>query len=335
MTTIQKFPDSEFPTIFCTKLIVKPTTTLLKWSTSKKHPEVIILGAIDTSKTNSAAGERGLLGAQGFVIGTSVRNWFYDVLVTETIYVGMADINKDFTTAAGAQVSRLLSVTEGDKIRFSLTAGSTLTLRHETGTGTVLNIFVHDLSAFTGQTLYTWLSTTVGGTMSVKLMEDFNFTITVDPDGKVRMNGTNNDIVDFNLDDIIDNGGDTIINNTSNSSIEIDDAGDINLNGGISFKCDNITDPLTCVELKTDQFAVIISNPVSTAVLLPPAGANGCQYFSVIRNYPLQVGETWQNPVLRVVATSGDMIEDMPWCGLPPESNLQVMSDGITSWRIM
>ena len=267
-----------------------------------------------------------------------MRSWFYDVLLTETIYVGMADINKDFTTAAGAQVSRLMSVTEGDKIRFSLTAGSTLTLRHETGTGTILNVFVHDLSTFTGQTLYAWLSTVVEGRMSVKLMEDFNFTSTVYPDGKVRMNGSNNDIVDFNLDDIIDNGGggDTIINNTRNSSsIRINSTGKINLNGGIGFKCENITDPITCVELKTDQFAVIISNPASTEVLLPPAGANGCQYFSVIRNYPLQAGETWQNPVLRVVATSGNMIENMPWCGLPPESNIQVMSDGITSWRII
>jgi hypothetical protein len=341
MSSIQKFPISEFPTLNCTKLVVNPITTVLKWNPANKHPGVVVLGAIDTAKTISPEGESGIIAKTGSVIGTDAKTWYYEIKETVLMHVGMAPITQDFTTVVGTAVDQLINVTEGDKVRFTLTTASTLSVRHEKGDGSVLGITVHDMTAVTGQTMYPWVSDISSDTMSVKIMEDFKFEIYVDPNGAVHMNGLTNDIVDFSLDDIISNnpgsGGSGTGTSISNggSSVTVENSGDINLNGGISFKCDNITAPLPSVNLGVDQYAVIISNPVSTAVLLPSASANPCQYYSVIRNYPLQLGETWHNPVLRVVATGSDTVENMVWFGIPPDSNIQVMSDGISMWRIM
>ena len=342
MASIQKFTNSEFPTIYCTRLVVNPTTTVLKWNPAKKHPGVVVLGAIDTAKTLSSVGESGIIANTGFVIGTDAKTWYYDIKETVLLHVGMAPITQDFTTVVGTAVNQLINVTKGDKVRFTLTTASTLSVRHEKGDGTVLGITVHNMTAVAGQTMYPWVSGISSDTMSVKIMEDFKFEIYVDPNGAVHMNGLTNDIVDFSLDDTISNnpgsggvpGSGTSITN-GGSSVTVENSGDINLNGGISFKCENITAPIPSVNLGVDQYAVIISNPASTAVLLPSASANPCQYYSVIRNYPLQLGETWQNPVLRVVATGSDTVENMPWCGIPPDSNIQVMSDGISTWRIV
>lgn len=336
MSSIQKFSISEFPTLNCTKLVVNPTTTILKWNPAKKHPGVVVLGAIDTAKTISPEGESGIIAKTGSVIGTDAKTWYYDIKETVMLHVGMAPITQDFTTVVGTAVDQLINVTKGDKVRFTLTTASTLSVRHEKGDGAVLGITVHDMKAVEGQTMYPWVSDISSDTMSVKIMEDFKFEINVDPNGDVHMNGLTNDIVDFSLGDIISNnpGSGTSISN-GGSSVTVENSGDINLNGGISFKCENITAPIPAVHLGVDQYAVIISNPASTAVLLPSASTNPYQYYSVIRNYPLQLGETWQNPVLRVVATGSDTIENIPWCGIPLDSNIQVMSDGISTWRII
>jgi hypothetical protein len=202
MSSIQKFPISEFPTLNCTKLVVNPTTTILKWDPANKHPGVAVLGAIDTAKTISPGGERGIIAKTGSVIGTDAKTWYYDIKKTVRMHVGMAPITQDFTTVVGTAVDQLINVMEGDKVRFTLTTASTLSVRHEKGDGTVLGITVHDMTAVMGQTMYPWVSDISSNTMSVKIMEDFKFEIYVDPNGSVHMNGPKNDIVDFSLDDI-------------------------------------------------------------------------------------------------------------------------------------
>ena len=44
MANVKQFPESEFPTIHCTRLIVNPDTTDLKWNPSRRHPGINILG---------------------------------------------------------------------------------------------------------------------------------------------------------------------------------------------------------------------------------------------------------------------------------------------------
>lgn len=336
MESIKKFPNSDFPTIYCTRLVVNPITTVLKWNPSKKHPNISVIEKSDTVKTIISGEECGIIAKDGYVIGTDTKTWYYDIKDTVILHVGMAPITQDFTTVDGTAVDEIIEVTEGDKVRFTLTAESTLSIRHEKGDGTVLGITVHNMMAVAGQTMYPWVSDTSSGMMSVKIMEDFRFEIYVDQNGAVHAKGLDYDIIDFNID-IINNSSPEPLSSISNgdSSVAVENSGNININGGISFKCENIINPIQSVNLGVDQYTVIISNPTSTTVLLPSASANPCQYYSIIRNYPFQQGETWQNSVLRIFATGSDTVDNMQSCGIPPDSSIQVMSDGISKWKIM
>jgi hypothetical protein len=338
MAHAQKNVSSNFPTVYCTKLVVCPDTTDLKWSFTDKHPDIDILGPSDTAKTSTTATyERGILASQGFVVGTNIQKWYLDINIPSTIHVGMALLDQDLTTTVGALVHKTLDVTSGDIVRFSLTAGSTLTVKHEKKKNiTITNVY--DLTGFTGQTVYPWVSSM--GIMSVRIMYDNPFNIYVDSKGSVHMNGQNNEIVDFSLDDIIENnGGSGVSGGTSiangSSSVTVENGGNININGGVNYKCENITDPVSSVTLQLDDFAVLISNPLTTSVFLPSVSVAPCQYYSIIRNYPVQIGEIWTIPVLSIVADGVDTIEGLTLCGIPPDSNIQVMSDGLFTWKIM
>lgn len=186
-TSILKFPDSEFPNVICTKLTVKPETTTFKWSPVFKHPTIIIAGAVDSARTVVIGGQAGVLGSIPFVVGNSQGTWFYDIFVAGNMYVGMALETQDFSTIAGAVVSRLLTVTEGDKVRFTLNLLNMLTIRHEAGDGVHLSTVVCDLTPYIGQTIYYWASTAAGFTMSIQVLNDIRFCITVDPDGTVQL----------------------------------------------------------------------------------------------------------------------------------------------------
>lgn len=341
--TFQKFPSSEFPTIYCTKLIVKPSTTSLKWDPSKKAHDIFILGCVDTAKTVVVGKENGILSNTGMTIGSDMKAWYYDINELTQLHVGLALANKNLNTTDGALVNQLVAVSNGDRVRFQLTTGGTFSIRHETGGGDSVITKFYNLSPHVGQIVYAWASTTSQNTMSVKIMDECDFITTVDPTGSVRMTGTNNDIVDFSIEDIVENdggggsvSGDSSITNIFNDSkVEVENSGDIFLKGGISYKCENITDPVTSVTLGVDQFAVVISNATVLSVFLPAATGNDCQYYSVTRNYPLQGGEIWQTPVLSVFANGLDTIEGESSVGLPVDSNIQLMSDGLTTWRIM
>jgi hypothetical protein len=333
MSAIQKFSNSEFPTIYCNKLVINPSTTKLKWNPAKKNTGILVLGVTDTAKTISHGEERGIISNTGFVVGTDSNAWYYDIKETVMLHVGMAPITQNFSTVVGTAVDQLIKVTEGDKIRFTLKLVSTLSVRHERGDGTVLGITNHNMTAFTGKTMYPWVSTVSSDTMIVKIMEDIHFEIFVEPEGPVHMNEMSGNGVEFSVDGSVREGRTSITN--KDSSVTVENSGDIKLNGGISFKCENILDPIISVNLGVDQFSVIISNIMSTSVMLPSAYANPYKYYVIIRNYTMQPGETWQNPVLRVVATGNDTVEDMPSFGIPLYSSIKVMSDGISKWRIM
>ena len=195
-SSILKFPDSEFPNVICTKLTVKPKTTTFKWSPVYKHQSVIISGSVDIARTVEIGGDRGVLGSIPFVIGTDQGSWIYDVFVAGDMYVGMAFITQDFSTIDGTVANRLLTVTEGDKIKFTLTLDGMLTIKHEAGDGIQMGTGVYDLSLLVGDTVYYWASSADGYTMSVKVFNDIRFCIEVDPDGDVKFSTfINNEII--------------------------------------------------------------------------------------------------------------------------------------------
>lgn len=338
MSIIKKFPNSSFHTIYCTKLILVPDTTDLKWSNLYKHPDMRILINSDTIKTTIDSKEdRGARASKGFVVGTESKKWYFGIHEKSKIYVGMVSKNQDLNTILGASAVKILNVNTGDVVRFLLTTGSTLTIKHQVEQ-IDMSTNVYDLSSLTGETLYPWVST--NNHMTVKIMEDVPFVMNLDTGGSVHMKGKEKDIVDFNIEDIIEYGGGSVAPQgstiTSGSSfVNVESDGNININGGVNYKCENITSPVVSITLRLDNFAVMISNTLTTSVVLPSASDAPCQYYSIIRNYPVQVGEIWQNPVLSIIANKLDTIEGLPSCGIPPDSNIQVMSDGLFTWKIM
>ena len=330
MLSISKKSASSFPNVICNKLVIYPVTTTLKWDNEQKNKKINIVGDSDVAKVVSG-GVCGILADKGFMVGLESKTWYYEINLSTTIHVGMASKDQDFTTTTGVAVDQIVNVIEGDKILFTLTPASTLLVRHEKGNGIINGTKVYDMNAFIGQAMYPWVSTnSSSGSMMVKIMENFKFETYVDQYGVVHMTGSKNAIVDFNLD----GDGGTYIRN-GDSSVTVENSGDININGGVRFKCENIAIPIESVELKDHHFTVVISSPSTKKVVLPEASNNSGKYYSIIRNYPVQIGETWQDSALRIVVTGSDKIEDVSSLGIPPESNVQVMSDGISKWRIM
>lgn len=344
MSLVSQFPESEFSTIYCTKLVVNPVTTDLKWNTSRRHPGIEILGFIDTVKTLKSEDTRGVLSNIGYLIASQEASWYLIINEPVLMYFGAAFQDQDLTTVEGVPVKQLISVRQTDRVRFVLTLAGTVIIRHERRNGDLVETFVHDVSIYTSQTLFPWVSTHPSNTMSVKIMLDVNFVIDVRTDGLVRMTGSKNDIIDFNLNDIYDNNGiplggigasDIIMNNISGAYVKATDDGEVDIQGGINYKCDNITTSVSNYDLQVSEHVVLITNPAIITVRLPPVASTGkCRAYIVIRNYVFQVGETWQNPALKIIPWTGDTIELDLWVGLPPLTNIQVISDGINNWRI-
>jgi len=206
---MQRFQDALFNTIYCSKLVVDPETTALKWNPTKKARGLYIKGAIDTVKTDTTGRFQGILGAQKITIGTTTKSWYILTYEAVDMHMGLALHTQDLNTIDGAIIDYKTNAHQNDKIIFTLSESN---LRIQQGN----SITIHDLQEHAGKEVYIWACTMETDTMSIKLMEVQHFTTSVDTSGGVRMTGRNNDIVDFSLGDISRNSG--VSSNTFNDS---------------------------------------------------------------------------------------------------------------------
>ncbi len=345
MTTITKFQNSEFPTIICNRLVVRPTTTTLKWNPDKKNINVTLTGAIDTARCNITTVSAGILASLQLTMGATATVWYYIINITSIMHFGLALATQNLSTTLGPSFKVQISVTEGDLIRCILTT-TTVTLQRERLDGSIVVIQTWPVSTHIGQVLYPWISSNLGSTMSAKIMLDnTNFNITTDPDGKSRMTGTNNDIVDFNVENIVTNdpgsgGGvsgpsDRIVNTGAGVSVIIDNSGSVNHLGGLTQNITNLTVGGPIVILAANQHIVNVSTPTITSVRLPAASAYVGRRYVIMRNYAFQTGETIANPALHITVTGGDTISGGSTIGMPPNATIQLISDGVSKWLII
>lgn len=316
MSNLKKQTSTEFNDLFCTQLIVKPQTTFLKWDANKKSEGMSILGSADIIKTNALNTFREVLGGNPFVIGTDSITFIYDIFVSGTVNVGMSLSN--FTPVASRQVN----VVEGDVVKMILTTASVLSIKLKKKMSS--NTIIYDLADYVGQSIFAWLSVPALESASVKISHDVAFTITTDSDGKVRMTSAGVEIVDF--------AQESMTNTASGASITIDDDGNTFIDGGLSYKVTDITAAIANVNLALDQNIVTISNAAILTVTLPPITTQGKTY-TIIRNYPLQGGETWQSPALLVLPDGTDTIDGLASQGVPVDATVHLVSDGMSTWK--
>lgn len=343
-TAVQQFPDSQFPTIYCTRLVVNPDTTNLKWNPARKHPGITILGKIDIARSLNSSTERGVIASEGYVIGTDSSAWYYIMNESVVMHVGMAEYTQSMTTTVGVAFDNLITVSKSDRVRFILTGAASLTIRHESQSGDLKSMEVFDMFERTGKKLYPWISTVEHDTMAVKILRSTaEFIIDVQDDGKVVMHASNNSIVDLNIGDIAENSGvsgvvaatDKIQNTTSGAVVECKNDGGIVHNGGVRHARKSASATINIL-LGLNDYSLVVSNVATTSVTLPPASTvNDCMKYTISRTYPKQLGEMWQNPMLKLYGNASDTIDGEYWIGLPPDTSISVMSVSNSKWKII
>jgi hypothetical protein len=333
-TALQKLNDSEFQTVYCTKLVVLPVTTNLKWSNTRKHSRVQIQGAADVAKVSQKGSIYGVLGDNPFIVGVDVIKWVYNVLMPSIMFVGIAKANQ-ILTSANAVASVKINAADGDNVRFSLTTQS-LIITHETGVGDYISSSTYNLSSLAGQTIYAWACTDYDNLLSIKILKDINVIVTADaitgadikgppgPEGPVGPVGPA--------------GSSSVLENkNTDSKVEINDNGAISIFGGINLKYENITTNITNYTLQNNQFAIAISNVNIRNVILPSIiNSNQCQVYFIVRNYPEQKAENKANPYFTVIPSGGATIEGDLFIWIPGYANIKLISNNISNtWVII
>jgi len=307
-------------TVYCSNLVINPKTTSIKWRGTKYRTGIKLLNGGDVAMSTVLKNSDGVIATEGFVIGEDENTWYYCALIDSLINVGMAYENQDLTTSDGVVSNELINCKDNDNIRFELFKNCRLHIIHERKKNSITRIvkkYSHDLSKFKGGKLFPWVATTEKSQMSIKILYYMPYELSVGPDGDIFINGKNNK------------------KDEDATSIGIDENGSINLEGGVAYKCDNINISESTYIMQLSDYAVTITNPNIKFVKLPKASTASCQFYSIIRNYPEQENEMWPDSALKVITDGTDLIEDTAQCGIPYNSNIQLMSDGISKWRIV
>lgn len=291
-----------FSSIECDGLEIRPKNTYLKWDSSSRTQGVRILGTGDIVKFDRSKVEKGILGKEKYIIGTDTSKWYYDMFVTGKCKVGMA------LDVLSPTVSKEYDVIEGDRIHCDLKIDM-LTLIHRGGDRKIKSRTKYVISP--GEVWYHWASVPENESISIRLMLDSFLTVSGDLFGNISI-------------------GPIVINND----------GTICLKGGIKYNCTEVTSPGP-YQILPSSYLVTITNPSITEVflpLIPDTPTCGSQYIIVVRNYPLQPGESFNNPLLKIkpFVGSGDTLEGLAEVPVPPDTKVELICNPVTKkWELL
>ena len=128
--------------------------TGLKWSSTRKHPDIELLNGGESAKLSAInAGVKAVLGNKEYVIGTDKEVWVYRIHQGSIIQVGMAEETRDLASLAanGDSVAIQYDVTIDSQMRFFLYTDR-LEIEYK---GKRTNI---DMALFSGKTMRPWIT---------------------------------------------------------------------------------------------------------------------------------------------------------------------------------
>jgi uncharacterized delta-60 repeat protein len=196
MTTVNG-GDAVFNQVDCNELIVRSDVSALKWSTSNRDSSIKILNAALTAKSdNNKLGERAILAATGYVVGTAVESYRFRLFQGDAIMVGLAEGTRDLSNATpGTDLEFVeLVVTRDTEVNFDLTATSLIVTYG--GARQIINLAAH-----AGKIMYPWLSDDAAGNgFSADIILTRTLNIGVDKEGTVvfsTVNGNTSSVIEY------------------------------------------------------------------------------------------------------------------------------------------
>ena len=171
--------SNSYPHLVCASLTIKPQTTNFKWDNTKKDPQVIVYGALDTIKANTQ-GSHGILGNVKFTLGTSESSWTYDVINAGRVKVGLA------ASLANPVISWELAVRELQTLVFTLTT-ATFTISQYSGR-VLLSSKKYNIAALSGQVCF-WACSVPNFRIGLKVYENISLEMKMETNGSLYLGG--------------------------------------------------------------------------------------------------------------------------------------------------
>lgn len=177
----------------------------LAWDNRRRNSNIQLLNNGSTAISSSTVlGEKGVLSKTSLLIGTDSFGYTLNINKDTVVRAGLALATKDLSSSVdnGDLISKKYVAFSGDHIIFLL---DTQKLTVEFGDEEI----VFDITKFIGQTMYPWLSSVDGVSMSVTIQNYQVVNIKIDEDNIARIN-TTTEIESATAPLIIDAGGDGI-----------------------------------------------------------------------------------------------------------------------------
>mgnify|MGYP001118382761 CR=1 FL=1 len=172
--------SDSYPQLECSRLTFQPVRTNFKWDNTKKSPQIIVYGSLDTVRTSNSNGSYEIIGNVGFTLGTSQSSWTYDIINAGSIKVGLAN------SIGSPLISCKMDVKELDTLKFNLGI-STFSISKFTG-GVRSDYIQKDITTLDGQVYY-WACSVPGNRLGVKVYENISLDVELQADGSVYIGG--------------------------------------------------------------------------------------------------------------------------------------------------
>lgn len=243
-------------------LIIKKIGTSLKWSSSLKQGDIVLLNSTNTAKLNAnKGGIKGILANTEYKVGTDLLTWQYGVHFEDQLAVGIATASRDLTSITpGADAEFTTITTSADTVVTFVMTQTELIITYDEKTTTL------DITSLNGLNVRPWLSDISGGfSVTISLIKQLKITINDDCEAIFDTTSTDGSSIPV----VFTTGSSSIatgnLSMTGNTLISTDTDGDISIlpngTGEVLLK----TDPVSLLGAATKQYVDSKKHPALEA----------------------------------------------------------------------